>query len=273
MVSERERLTAQVKGIGEVGIDKLHASSVLVVGAGGIGSPVLAYLTAAGIGHIGIADPDIVELSNLQRQVIHSHNSIGMVKAQSAAQTIHALNPTITVTIEPLVSASNATHLCSSYDVVIDATDNFDTKYLLSDTCQRVGGVHVWGTIVGMSYQVSLFTDDITLRDLYPTPPPHGTTPTSAAEGVLGAVCGQVGSTMATETIKWITGMGTPLLGRLLIVDAAEGRWNIVPFRPHVESATNRTPHNHHSMCDQQSHRDVHPDGVNHSFDEPGGNS
>lgn len=231
MVSERDRMTAQIDGIGAEGIDALRSASVLVVGAGGLGSPVLAYLAAAGVGTIGISDGDIVEESNLQRQIVHTSNRIGMGKTRSAVTFIRALNPHIVTRVESPITSDNAHAVCSRYDIIVDATDNFETKYILSDTCARLDLPHVWGTLVGMDYQVSLFAEGVTLRDVYPEAPPHGSTPTSAQVGVLGAVCGQAGSVMATEVIKWITGIGDPLRGRLLIGDGAHGRWNVVDFR------------------------------------------
>lgn len=236
MVSERDRLTAQVTGIGEAGIVALQAARVLVVGAGGLGSPVLAYLAAAGVGTIGISDDDLVEESNLQRQVIHGANRLGQVKSQSAAASVKHLNPQIKVEIQPKINPQNAEEICSQYDLVVDATDNFSAKYLLSDTCYRLGIVDVWGTLVGMDFQISVFAQGTQLRDLYPAPPAAGqVTRTSAEYGVLGAVCGQAGSIMASETIKWLTKAGKPLIGKLLVVNAAAGKWNLVDFRSRSE--------------------------------------
>lgn len=233
MVDERDRPTALVEGIGETGIARIQASRVLVVGCGGLGSPVLAYLAAAGVGTIGVSDPDRVEISNLQRQVIHPAHRLGEVKAHSAALTIRALNPHLRVQVEEGITPDNARHVLSGYDVIVDATDNFEAKYLLSDTCRDLARPLVWGTLVGMTYQVSVFAEGISLRSLYPAPPPLGTTPTSRTDGVLGAVCGQAGSTMATEVVKILTGAGRPLIGSLLIVDAAQGSWNVVTLATH----------------------------------------
>lgn len=232
MVAQRDVMTARVDGIGEAGIDRLRAGRVLVVGAGGLGSPVLAYLAAAGVGTIGISDPDRLEPSNLQRQVIHPESRLGEVKSISAARTVCALNSEIAVRVEPGMTSENACEIARGYDVVIDATDSFSSKYLLSDCCTALEIPHVWGTLVGMSFQVSVFAQGRTLRHLYPDPPPPDSTPSSRTVGVLGGVCGQAGSLMATEVIKLITGAGTPLIGRLLIVDAAAGKWNVVAFMP-----------------------------------------
>lgn len=239
MVSERDRLTAQVAGIGAQGIAKLQAARILVVGAGGLGSPVLAYLAAAGVGTIGISDPDCLEESNLQRQVIHGVKRLGQVKSHSAATTIKYLNPQVNVEIQAKICPSTAVSICRQYDLVVDATDNFDSKFLLSDTCYALNIPHIWGTLVGMSFQLSVFAQGKRLRDLYPHPPQTGqSTPTSAENGVLGAVCGQAGSIMATEAIKYLTGAGTTLIGKLLIVDAAAGKWNLLDF------------HSSHSLAD-----------------------
>ena len=230
MVFERDRLTATVDGIGECGIDSLQAARVLVVGAGGLGSPALAYLSAAGVGTLGISDPDRVEQSNLQRQVIHPASSLGQIKSVSAAATVHSLNPNVRVQLEPKIAPDNARTIISAYDLVSGATDNFSAKYLLADTCAEAGRPHLWGTLVAMNFQISVFAKGLTLRDLYPVAPPEGTTPTSRINGVLGAVCGQAGSILATEAIKMIVGVGEPLIGKLLIVDAASGKWNVVHF-------------------------------------------
>ena len=172
MVAQRDIMTARIPGIGESGIEKIRAAKVLVVGAGGLGSPVLAYLAAAGIGTIGISDPDNLEESNLQRQVIHGVARLGMNKAESAKMTVLALNPDIQVNIEPKIIDGQSDETVAAYDFVVDATDNFTAKYAISDTCARVGRPHMWGTLVSMSFQASLFTDGLTLRDIYPEPPP-----------------------------------------------------------------------------------------------------
>ena len=231
MVAQRDEMTARIPGIGAEGIDALRAARVLVVGAGGLGSPVLAYLAAAGVGTRGISDPDRLEESNLQRQVIHSSRRLGMVKAESARLTVQALNPEITVHLHDKIVDGESDDVIAAYDIVVDATDNFAAKYAISDACARLGRPHVWGTLVGMTFQASFFDRGITLRDLYPVVPEQGTTASSATEGVLGAVCGQGGSLLATETLKWITGVGDLLCGKLLIVDARAGKWNVVPFR------------------------------------------
>lgn len=231
MSPDRDRPTALVDGIGEAGISALRGARILVVGAGGLGSPVLGYLAAAGVGTLGICDDDVVEESNLQRQIIHNSKRLGQVKSASAARSVTDLNPAIRVQIESRLVPDNALRVCSLYDAVVDATDNFATKYLISDTCRELGIPHIWGTLVGMSFQVSVFTDGLTLRDLYPVAPPEGTTVSSATHGVLGAVCGQAGSIMATEVVKLLTGAGTLLCGKLLIVDAGAGKWNVIDFR------------------------------------------
>lgn len=230
MVAQRDQMTALVAGIGEAGVAALQQAKVLVVGAGGIGSPVLAYLAAAGVGTLGISDDDVVEESNLQRQVIHQAKHVGQVKSWSAQQSLAALNPAVQVHRLPHLSAANATQICQQFDVVVDATDNFAAKYLLSDTCQDLHLPHVWGTLVGTSFQASVFIPPLSLRDIYPTVPAPGTTLTSATAGVLGPVCGQLGSILATETIKVLTNLGRALVGKLLVVDAAGAKWNVIDF-------------------------------------------
>lgn len=230
MISERDRLTAKVPGIGETGLAALKKARVLVVGAGGLGSPVLAYLAAAEVGLLGISDSDCLEISNLQRQVIHPAAHLGMQKSVSAAKTLAHLNPNLKVVQVPKIAADNVEEICSNYDVIVDCTDNFPTKYLLSDTCLHLHKPLVWGTLVGTTFQISTFVHGRNLRDLYPQQPAAGSTLTSQEVGVLGAVCGQAGAIMANEVIKFITGAGQCLVGSLLIVNTADNRWNVVQF-------------------------------------------
>lgn len=237
--AQRDRYDRNLRALGEDAQARLLASRVLVVGAGGLGSPVLLYLAAAGVGALGIADPDPLELSNLQRQVIHGTPDLGVVKAESARARLAALNPDVTVTTHPRLTPANASGLLRGWDVVVDATDNFPAKYLIADTCAALGTPHVWGTLVGLAFQVAVFwtrppapLPAVTLRDLHPAPPAPGETPTSLDVGVLGAVCGQAGSVMAAETIKVLTGVGEPLLGRVLVGDAAAARWDVLRFVP-----------------------------------------
>jgi adenylyltransferase/sulfurtransferase len=223
--------------LGEAGQRRLLAARVLVMGAGGLGAPVLQYLAAAGVGHLTIVDDDVVEASNLQRQVIHSTGDVGRPKVESAADHVRALNPDVQVTVHHLrLDASNARAILAGHDLVLDGTDNFPTRYLVNDVCAELGVPLVWGSILRFDAQVAVFWSrgepGVTLRDLFPTPPPEGTTPSCGQAGVLGAMCGQVGSIMAAEAVKLITGTGEPLLGRVLVLDVLSARWSELPVRP-----------------------------------------
>lgn len=229
-VSARAQMTALIPGLGAEGVSRLAQAKVLVVGAGGLGSPVLFYLAAAGVGTLGISDPDQVAPSNLNRQILHTPARIGRQKSDSAQQTIAEFNPELNYRQLPGITAQNAHELLSDYELIVDASDNFETKYLLSDTCQALKLPLVWGTLVGLQFQVSMFAHGVYLRDLFPSPPRPGQTATSAEQGVLGAVCGQAGSIMATEVIKWFTGCGQPLTGKVLVADAAQNTWHVLPF-------------------------------------------
>ena len=227
--------------LGEVGQRRLLAAKVAVVGAGGLGSPVLQYLAAAGVGTIGVVDHDVVAVSNLQRQVVHTEGDVGRPKVDSAAEHVQGLNPDVRVVRHRVeLDATNARDLLSGYDVVLDGTDNFPTRYLVNDICDDLGRPLVWGSILRFDAQVSVFWSRppgerypaVTLRDLFPAPPAPGTTPSCGQAGVLGAMCGQVGSLMAAEAVKLITGSGEPLLGRVAVLDVLAARWSEVPLRP-----------------------------------------
>ncbi len=209
--------------IGLEGQAKLKAASVLVIGAGGLGSPVSIYLAAAGVGHIGIVEFDTIELSNLQRQVLFTTAEVGQSKLAAAQKRLQALNPHIEVTAynEPL-SAANAEGIFTGYDLVIDGTDNFPTRYLVNDVCAFQGIPNVYGSIFQFDGQISLFhaAEGPCYRCIYPEPPPPGLVPSCAEGGVLGVLPGIVGSLQAAEAIKWITGAGESLLGRLILFDA-----------------------------------------------------
>lgn len=225
--------------IGRDGQRRLLQARVAVVGAGGLGAPVIQYLAAAGIGRLTVIDDDVVEASNLQRQVIHSQATLGRPKVSSAAETASALNPDVTVTARQVrLEQANAAELLGGHDLVIDGTDNFPTRYLISDVCAELGLPVVWGSILRFDAQVSVFwaseqaEPTVTLRDLFPHPPDEGTTLSCGEAGVLGAMCGQVGSVMATEAIKLLTGAGQTLLGRILVLDALTQRWREIPLQP-----------------------------------------
>jgi len=209
--------------VGMEGQQKLKASSVLCVGTGGLGSPLLLYLAAAGVGRIGIVDFDVVDASNLQRQIIHGTSTIGQPKVQSAKARIADVNPFVQVDVyeEPLTS-ENALRIGANYDVIVDGTDNFPTRYLVNDACVLLGKPNVYGSIFRFEGQASVFNyqGGPNYRDLYPEPPPPGLVPSCAEGGVLGVLPGIVGAIQANETIKILLGVGTTLSGRLLLFDA-----------------------------------------------------
>lgn len=223
--------------IGDMGQRRLRNARVCVIGAGGLGAPVLLYLAAAGVGRIGVVDSDDVELSNLHRQVIHRTADLGRAKVSSAAEAIGALDPDIEVVQHRDRLTADNIDLIAEYDLVVDGTDNFPTRYLVNDACVRLGLPEVWGSVFRFDAQVAVFWGRppapgpaaVQLRDLFPEPPPPDAVPSCAEAGVLGALCGQVGSLMATEAVKLITGVGDPLLGRVLVLDALAARWTVVP--------------------------------------------
>ncbi|MFT4566285.1 MAG: molybdopterin/thiamine biosynthesis adenylyltransferase/rhodanese-related sulfurtransferase [Saprospiraceae bacterium] len=219
--------------------EKLKNAKVLVVGAGGLGSPLLLYLAAAGIGHIGIIDDDIIDLSNLQRQVLYSEEQIGQPKTSTAAQRIHALNPNVgIITYEGRLTTENALEIIKDYDVVADGTDNFPTRYLVNDACVILNVINVYASIYQYEGQVSVFNYPLVegtrgphYRDLFPTPPEPGLVPDCATGGVLGVMAGIVGSYQALEVIKCIVGIGQPLIGKLLIFDALSSSSRTLKFK------------------------------------------
>jgi adenylyltransferase/sulfurtransferase len=230
---ERQRYDCQLvlKEVGERGQDALRAGSVLVVGAGGLGAPVLYYLTAAGIGRIGIVDDDVVELSNLQRQILYATADIGRPKAEVAAERLGALNPE--VTLEPHGSrlrAATAFSLIDRYDVVVTAVDNFPTRYLLNDACVLRGKTLVDGAVLRMTGLAMTIKGGKTAcyRCLFPEPPPPAGVISCSEAGVLGPIPGLIGSIQALEVIKVLTGCGDPLAGRMLIADLGTNAFRTV---------------------------------------------
>ncbi|GAA1762630.1 MULTISPECIES: adenylyltransferase/sulfurtransferase MoeZ [Streptomonospora] len=227
--------------IPDVGMDgqkRLKNAKVLVVGAGGLGSPALLYLAAAGVGTLGIIDFDEVDESNLQRQVIHGQSDIGKPKAESARESIEEINPYVTVNLhKEHLDSDNALEIFRGYDLVLDGTDNFATRYLVNDACVLLNKPYVWGSIFRFDGQVSVFWNEYgpQYRDLYPEPPPPGMVPSCAEGGVLGVLCASIGSIMVNEAIKVITGIGDPLVGRLMIYDALEMTWKTVKVRKDPE--------------------------------------
>ncbi|MCO4250914.1 molybdopterin-synthase adenylyltransferase MoeB [Pseudarthrobacter raffinosi] len=214
--------------IGAVGQRRLKNARVLVIGAGGLGSPALLYLAAAGVGTLGIIDDDAVDLSNLQRQVIHGVADVGRPKIESARDAIAALNPLVEVRLHNVrLDASNALELFADYDLILDGADNFATRYLVNDSAAILGKPYVWGSIFRFDGQVSVFWEKHgpTYRDLYPEAPPAGSVPSCGEGGVFGMLCAAVGSLMVTEAVKLITGVGRSLLGRVALFDALGGSW------------------------------------------------
>ena len=227
--------------IGGPGQQKLKAARILIIGAGGLGAPVLQYLAAAGIGTLGIVDDDTVSLSNLQRQVIHDTQSIGQPKVESALSTIARINPHVKVEGHQLrLNADNAEALIGNYDVVVDGSDNFTTRYLLADVAAKVERPLVTGAMGRFDGTVTVLmpyatgpdgTPNPSYRDLFPEPPPPGTVPTCAEAGVLGVLPGVIGSLQAMEVIKLITGIGEPLVGRLLLYNALNVRFETIRYK------------------------------------------
>ena len=214
--------------IGAIGQRRLKNAKVLVIGAGGLGSPALLYLAAAGVGTLGIIDDDDVDLSNLQRQVIHGVADVGRPKIESARDAIAALNPLVDVRLHNVrLDASNALELFAGYDLILDGADNFATRYLVNDAAAILGKPYVWGSIFRFDGQVSVFWEKHgpTYRDLYPEAPPAGSVPSCGEGGVFGMLCAAVGSLMVTEAVKLITGVGRSLLGRVALYDALGGSW------------------------------------------------
>src|SRR5580692_768771 len=208
--------------VGEEGQRKLKAARVLCVGTGGMGSPLALYLAAAGVGTLGLVDFDVVDASNLQRQIIHSTADIGRKKLDSAAEKLKALNPNLNVIKhDTMLSSANALDILKDYDVIADGTDNFPTRYLVNDACVLLGKPNVYGSIFRFEGQASVFAteDGPCYRCLYPEPPLPGLVPSCAEGGVLGILPGMIGVLQATEAIKLITGIGESLVGRLLLVD------------------------------------------------------
>ena len=217
--------------VGLTGQKKLKEASVLCIGVGGLGSPLAMYLAAAGVGRIGLVDFDVVDFSNLHRQIIHHTDDVGRSKLESAAEKLCAINPEIEIILhEELFTSANAIDICKDYDVIADGTDNFPTRYLTNDVCVLLGKPNVYASIFRFEGQASVFHAEKgpCYRCLYPEPPPPGMVPSCAEGGVLGILPGIMGTIQATEVIKQILGSGEPLIGRLLLFNALEMRWREV---------------------------------------------
>jgi adenylyltransferase/sulfurtransferase len=223
-----------IPDVAMAGQKRLKNARVLCVGAGGLGSPALMYLAAAGVGTLGIVDFDVVDESNLQRQIIHGQSDIGRPKAESARDSVLEINPLVTVNLhEERLDSSNVMELFADYDLIVDGTDNFATRYLVNDACVLMHKPYVWGSIYRFDGQASVFWADHgpCYRCLYPEPPPPGMVPSCAEGGVLGVLCGSVGSIQVTEAIKLLTGIGEPLLGSLMVYDALEMEYRKIKVR------------------------------------------
>src|SRR5213595_3757995 len=223
-----------IPDVGMAGQKRLKNAKVLVVGAGGLGSPALLYLAAAGVGTLGIVEFDVVDESNLQRQIIHGQSDVGRSKAESARDSIKEINPLIDVRLhETRLDSDNVLDIFSQYDLIVDGTDNFATRYLVNDACVLLNKPYVWGSIYRFDGQASVFWSEHgpCYRCLYPEPPPPGMVPSCAEGGVLGVLCASIGSIQVTEAIKVLTGIGEPLVGRLVVYDALEMTYRTIKVR------------------------------------------
>ena len=237
---ERYARHVLIPDVGMEGQRRLKNARVLVVGAGGLGSPALIYLAAAGVGTIGVVDDDVVEMSNLQRQVVHGVADVGRLKSESAAQTLASLNPLVQVARHDVrIDSTNALGIIADYDLVLDGTDNFPTRYLLNDACVLLGKPDVWGSIFRFDGQASVWwaQHGPCYRCVFPEPPPPGLVPSCAEGGVLGLLCAAIGSIQAAEVVKLIVGIGDPLIGRLMVHDALRQSWDALAVRKDPDCA------------------------------------
>ena len=234
--AERERYSRHllIPDVDSIGQARIINAKVLCIGAGGLGSPTIMYLAAAGVGEIGIVDFDLVDVSNLQRQIIHTQNDLGKNKATSAAEKVQALNPEVRVkTFDLRLDSSNALEIFKNYDLIIDCTDNFATRYLVNDAAALLGKPYIWGSIYRFDGQASVFwaKEGPCYRCIYPSAPPAGSVPSCAEGGVLGVLCGAIGSIQSNEAIKLITGIGQSLLGSLLAYDALTSTYQKIEIK------------------------------------------
>ena len=242
----------------ELGMDgqrRLKASSILLIGTGGLGSPLALYLTAAGVGRIGLVDYDTVDETNLQRQIIHGQSTIGMSKIESAAKRMRDLNPSVQIDkYEVPITSDNALQIMEPYDIIIDGTDNFPTRYLVNDACVKLGKPNVYGSILRFEGQLSVFyaKEGPCYRCMFPEPPPPGLVPNCAEAGVLGVLPGIIGTMQATEAIKLITGIGEPMVGRMLLYDALEQSFTTIKVRKDPNCPVCGIPHEQVQLIDYE---------------------
>jgi molybdopterin/thiamine biosynthesis adenylyltransferase/rhodanese-related sulfurtransferase len=242
----------------EFGIEgqrRLKASSVLIIGTGGLGSPLALYLAAAGVGRIGLVDYDVVDETNLQRQIVHGQSSIGVTKVDSAERRLRDLNPFLIIDKYnvPLTS-ENALDILAPYDVIVDGTDNFPTRYLVNDACVKLGKPNVYGSILRFEGQLSVFyaQEGPCYRCMFPEPPPPGLVPNCAEAGVLGVLPGVIGTMQATEAIKLITGIGEPMVGRMLLYDASDMTFTTIKVRKNPNCPVCGIPHEQVQLIDYE---------------------
>ncbi len=257
--------------VGPEGQRKLKQASVLLVGAGGLGAPLALYLAAAGVGHLGLVDFDVVDESNLQRQIIHGTSTLGQPKIESARTRIADLNPLVEVTTyEANLTSDNAFEILEPYDIIIDGTDNFPTRYLVNDACVLLDKPNVYGSIFRFEGQASVFAvkEGPCYRCLYPEPPPPGLVPSCAEGGVLGVLPGIIGTIQATEAIKLIIGQGTPLIGRLMLFDALEMRFRELKLRKNPDCPVCGTHPTVTKLIDYQAFCGVSPEGTGLAVEE-----
>jgi len=242
--------------VGLQGQQKLKSSSVLVIGTGGLGSPVAMYLAAAGVGRIGLVDYDVVDFSNLQRQIIHGTAQLGALKVESARDRILDINPAIQVDIyNEAFTSANALGIAAGYDLVIDGTDNFPTRYLVNDVCVKLGIPNVYGSIFRFDGQLSVFDARVgpCYRCLFPEPPPPGLVPSCAEGGVLGVLPGIIGSMQASEGLKLLLGIGEPLIGKLLLFNALDMRFDFVKLRKNPDCVVCSLPPDKIELIDYEA--------------------
>ncbi|WP_253282164.1 HesA/MoeB/ThiF family protein [Arcanobacterium phocae] len=226
----------RLTGFGERSQERVENSKILVIGAGGLGSPVLLYLAAAGVGTLGIVDDDVVDISNLQRQVLHTSEDEGILKTQSAEERLTALNPHVHIERHPYrITSENAAQIASSYDLVIDCSDNFQTRYLIDRVCEQQKIPHVWGAVIAYYGQVSVFLHDglatsATLQDIYPQSQKYEDLPSPGVKGTFGPLCGMVGSFMAAEALKIVAGVGSIMAGKLALIDVFNSDLRTIPI-------------------------------------------